>query len=168
MKALLICSIAIVSITCSAADLREQKARREFYEYDVVGTRKDRIKRNIGHGAAKTVVAPFRAVRWTFRGIKRMIRSVSNNAEVFLTEAGGLQGEQRKLHQVLRGWEGSDDLKSIIDRERKKGRRFLFGIPHDAYQLLKDTLIAAGFRLPAAVFRGLHHLVVGTYHVLIQ
>src|SRR5580692_7412400 len=116
MKTLLAIAIAIFSIASAAVDFQEhhdekrpEKARREFYEFDVVGTRGDRIRRNIGHGTVKVLISPFLAIQWSYRGIRRMCRSVSSKSEVFLTEAGSMQGEKRKLHEVLRGWEGSDD-----------------------------------------------------------
>ncbi len=139
-----------------------QRRMGEYYDYDTQGTRGDRIKHNIGHGTLKVMTAPFRGIRKGYRGIKHVVNGAKNHAEIFLTDAASIDGRRDDLRDVLEKWEHSDDLKTIMERERKKGNRFLFGLPHDAWKLLKATIYTAGFRLPRATWRGLKHAVIGT------
>jgi hypothetical protein len=135
--------------------------QREYYDYDIKGTRKDEVKHNIGHGLGVALTSPFRAVRFSYRGLRNVAHRAYHNAEIFFSDSASINGDQRRVHSVLRGWENSEDLEAILEREHRKGHRFLFGIPYDAYRLLKDMLMAAGVYLPRAGWRALRAAVMG-------
>lgn len=161
MKWFLSVFVAIFCATSFASPHHHHEKKR-YYGYDTEGTAKDRIKHQVGHGALFIIKSPFLLIHKGLRGGRSAVRYVRDNVEIFLSDAASVNGDREKLHNVLVAWENSDDLRTIMENERRHGRKFLFGIPSDAWKLLKNVLHTAGFTLPRATWHTIKSVIFGS------
>lgn len=134
-----------------------------FYEYDTEGTRCDQAFRKIGSCTKAVIKAPFQAVEFCYDTTKSTLSRIAHEIELFLSDSRSVAGKRVELRKALADWQADPLVEEYyMEQDRNAGTNVLLGVPRGAWELLKNTLYTAGFRIPRATMRTLKSMISGT------
>lgn len=137
----------------------------EFYEYDIEGDHKEKVKRELSFHTKQVIKAPFKAVQWCYRTSRESLRKISKSIELFLSSSRSVDKRQEELRQAVSEWEHQMKAANYYGYDDKREhKRFLFGLPEDAWAALKSILYTAGFKFPRATLQTVKRFIHGTRH----
>jgi hypothetical protein len=130
----------------------------EFYEYDIEGDRGERIRHEISFHTKQVIKAPFKAIGWCCYTSKSGLKKMSISIEQYLGASRGMNGRREELTYAMTEWEHYVGEHPGHEGDQK---RFLFGLPEDAFAALRRILYAAGFEFPRATLQTVRRFLRG-------
>lgn len=158
----------IALLLCCGAGLAEHdhfsdKQIGEFYEFDLVGTRGDQVRRAVTYHTKQVIKAPFQAVGFCFHTASAAVSHTLKEIELFLSDSRSLTGKRRQIKEALGEWAVDPIVEGyLIEHDRDAGTNCFLGIPSAALKLLKNSLYTVGIALPRGTWRTIKSFARGT------
>ncbi len=133
----------------------------EYYEYDLVGSHKDQVKREMGYHTKKALKAPFKFVGKCYHTTKGAMKGTLRSIELFLSDSHSINGQRQDFTKAVSEFEVQTafDYYYVDDFDREDAH-CIFGLPTALWKTFKNILYTAGFRFPRATWR----TVKGIFH----
>lgn len=135
----------------------------EYYEFDLVGTRRDKIKRELGFHSKRAFKAPFKLTATCYRHTRQGLQSALHSVEMFLSDSRTINGNRRAYKNAVSEFEESAMVHNYYAHDLEhQDSSCMFGLPQGLWRLFKSTLYTAGFRLPRATWHTIKSIFHGT------
>lgn len=140
----------------------------EYLEYDLEGSKRAIIRRELSYHTKQIIKAPFKATRWVSRRVVRGIRGAVVSVRGFFSESRSVSGRRADISRALDDWQSQlyyNDYHNLEGRDRQVS---LLAIAGDSWFLLRRSLYTAGVILPRESWRTLKAGVYAAFNVLVD